>query len=52
MSWRWLIILMIWCNTPTSKSARLKKLADGSSEMGEAALKDGLIDKIGIYQTY
>ncbi len=28
---------------------KVKKLADGSSEMGEAALKDGLIDKIGIY---
>jgi len=28
---------------------KVKKLADGSSVMGEAALKNGLIDKIGIY---
>ena len=28
---------------------KVKKLADGSSVMGEAALRDGLIDKIGIY---
>jgi len=28
---------------------KVKKLADGSSMMGEAALKNGLIDKIGIY---
>jgi protease-4 len=27
----------------------VRKLADGSSMMGEAALKNGLIDKIGIY---
>ena len=28
---------------------KVRKLADGSSVMGEAALKNGLIDKIGIY---
>ena len=28
---------------------KVKSLADGSSMMGEAALKNGLIDKIGIY---
>lgn len=28
---------------------KIRKLADGSSVMGEAALKNGLIDKIGIY---
>jgi protease-4 len=28
---------------------KVKNLADGSSMMGEAALKNGLIDKIGIY---
>jgi signal peptide peptidase SppA len=28
---------------------KVRKLADGSSLMGEAALKNGLIDKIGIY---
>ncbi len=28
---------------------KIKNLADGSSMMGEAALKNGLIDKIGIY---
>ena len=28
---------------------KVKSLADGSSIMGEAALKNGLIDKVGIY---